>query len=156
VTSAPEASGWTLPRLRIDREGAWFHDDAEVTHEGILANLRANLHVDERGHYLQIGPARVPVEVADAPFVVERVEIEGEGLTATLNDLSREPVALDTLRVDERGIPRCRVKGGRFDARLSRAAAYQLLQQVQSPEGGGPPVLVLGGQRHPVPGLASC
>jgi len=74
VTADPAT--WTLPRLRIDRDGAWYHDDAEVTHAGILANLRGNLQVDEQGHYLRIGPVRVPVEVEDAPFVVERVEVE--------------------------------------------------------------------------------
>ncbi|HSD30777.1 MAG TPA: hypothetical protein VLB49_02620 [Gemmatimonadales bacterium] len=153
MSPTPDPSTWTLPRLRIDRDGVWFHDDAEVTHAGIVANLRANLQVDGRGYHLQIGPVRVPVEVEDAPFVVERVETTGEGLTATLNDLTREPVALDTLRVDERGIPRCRVKDGRFDARLSRAAAYQLLKHVQPDEGSGRPTLVLGGRRHPVPGL---
>jgi len=146
-----DPSTWTLPRLRIDRDGAWYHDDAEVTHAGILANLRENLQVDEQGHYLQIGPARVPVEVEDTPFIVERVEVEGDGLTATLNDLSRESLALDSLRMDERGIPRGRVKGGRFAARLSRAATYQMLQLVQPGEGG--PALVLGGRRYRVPGL---
>ncbi|HET9925541.1 MAG TPA: DUF1285 domain-containing protein [Methylomirabilota bacterium] len=149
----PDPSTWTLPRLRIDRDGAWYHDDAEVTHAGILANLRDNLQVDQQGHYLQIGPVRVPVEVEDAPFVVERVEVDGDRLAATLNDESREPLALDTLRVDERAVPRCRVKGGRFDARLSRAAAHQLLQHVEPGEGGGRAALVLGGRRHPVPGL---
>jgi len=149
----PDPSTWTLPRLRIDRDGAWYHDDAEVTHAGILANLRDNLQVDQQGHYLQIGPVRVAVEVEDAPFVVERVEIDGDRLAATLNDESREPLALDTLRIDERAIPRCRVKGGRFDARLSRAAAHQLLQHVEPGEGGGRAALVLGGLRHPVPGL---
>jgi hypothetical protein len=152
VSPTPDPSTWTLPRLRIDREGVWFHDDAEVTHARIVANLRENLQVDERGHYLQIGPARVPVEVEDAPFVVERVEAQGEQLVATLNDLSREPVALDTLRVDERGIPRCRVKDGRFDARLGRAATYQLLLHVVTGP-GAEPALVLGGRRYPVPGL---
>lgn len=146
-----DPSTWTLPRLRIDRDGAWYHDDAEVTHAGILANLRENLQVDEQGHYLQIGPARVPVEVEDTPFIVERVEVEGDGLTATLNDLSRESLALDSLRVDERGIPRGRVKGGRFAARLSRAATYQMLQLAQPGESG--PALVLGGRRYRVPGL---
>ena len=87
MTPTPDPSTWTLPRLRIDREGVWFHDDAEVTHAGIVANLRENLQVDERGHYLQIGPARVPVEVEDAPFVVERVEDEGGELVVTLNAL---------------------------------------------------------------------
>jgi hypothetical protein len=152
-TPPPDPSTWTLPKLRIDRDGLWFHDDAEVTHPGIIANLRDNLRVDEGGHFLQIGPARVPVEVEDTPFVVERVEALGDGLTATLNDLTQEPVALDTLRVDERGIPRCRVKEGRFDARLSRAATYQLLHHVQPDEGRGPSTLVLGGRRYPVPGL---
>ncbi|HUP35932.1 MAG TPA: DUF2946 family protein [Candidatus Limnocylindria bacterium] len=152
-TPPPDPSTWTLPKLRIDRDGVWFHDDAEVTHPGIIANLRENLRVDERGHYLQIGPARVPVEVEDAPYVVERVEVQGEGLAATLNDLTREPVALDTLRVDERGIPRCRVKEGRFAARLSRAATHQLLHHAQLDEGTGRSSLVLGGRRVPVPGL---
>lgn len=149
----PDPSTWTLPRLRIARDGAWYHDDAEVTHAGILANLRGNLQVDEQGHYLRIGPVRVPVEVEDAPFVVERVEADGDRLAATLNDESREPLALETLRIDERAIPRCRVKGGRFEARLSRAAAYQLLQHVEPGEGGARAALVLGGRRHPVPGL---
>ena len=148
-----DPSTWSLPRLRIDRDGIWYHDDAEVTHAGILANLRENLRVDAEGHYLQIGPVRVPVEVEDAPFVVERVEVEGSGLAATLNDLTREPLALDTLRVDERGIPRCRVKNGHFDARLSRAATYQLLQRVEHPDAGGPAALVVSGRRYLVPGL---
>ena len=146
-----DPSTWTLPRLRVDRDGSWYHDDAEVTHAGILANLRESLQVDAQGHFLQIGPARVPVEVEDTPFLVERVEAEGDGLTATLNDLTREALALDSLRVDDRGIPRVRVKDGRFAARLNRAATYQLLQLVQPGEGG--PALVLGGRRYPVPGL---
>ncbi len=153
MSPTPDPSTWTLPLLRIDRDGTWFHDETEVTHPGIIANLRENLRVDEGGHFLQIGPARVPVEVVDTPFVVERVEAQGDGLAATLNDLTREPVALDTLRVDERGIPRCRVKDGRFDARLSRAATYQLLQHVRPDEGSDPSILVLGGRRYPVPGI---
>jgi len=153
MSATPDPSKWTLPRLRIDRDGAWFHDDAEITHEGILANLRDGLQVDAQGHFMHVGPVRIPVEVEDTPFIVERVEVEGAGLTATLNDLSREPVALDTLRVDERGIPRCRVKDGRFAARLSRAATYQLLQHVAGDEAGARAALVLGGQRYQVPGL---
>lgn len=153
AAAAPDPSTWTLPRLRIDREGAWFHDDAEVTHAGILANLRDNLQVDDQGHYLQIGPARVPVEVEDAPFLIVRVEREGDGLVVTRNDLGREALAVETLTVDERGIPRCRVKDGRFTARLDRAATYQLLQHVEPGEPPRPAALVLGDRRWPVRGL---
>jgi hypothetical protein len=148
-----DPSTWTLPRLRIDRDGAWFHEDEEVTHEGILANLRENLQLDEQGHHLRIGPVRVPVEVEDTPFLIVRVEREGDTLVVTRNDLGREPLAVDTLAIDARGVPRCRVKEGRFAARFDRAATYQLLQHVEPGDGSRPSALVLGGQRHPVPGL---
>ena len=150
-----DASAWKLPRLRITRDGEWLHDDEEITHPGILANLQGNLRVDEQGHYLQMGPVRVPVEVADAPFVVLRVEAEGDELVLTLNDLSREPLAVGTLRFGEGGVPRCRVKDGRFAARLSRAAAHQLLARVEQDEAGGVPALRLGGSRYPLPALGA-
>ena len=153
TTPPSDPSTWKLPRLRIGRDGAWFHEDEEVTHEGILANLRENLQIDEQGHHLRVGPVRVPVEVEDTPFVILRVEREGDGLVVTRNDLGREPLAIDTLTIDARGVPRCRVKDGRFTARLDRAAAYQLLQHVEPAEGSRPAALVLGGRRHPVPGL---
>ncbi|HZP38250.1 MAG TPA: hypothetical protein VFE48_17325 [Methylomirabilota bacterium] len=149
----PDPSTWKLPRLRIARDGTWFHDDAEVTHEGIIANLRENLAVDEQGHYLRIGPVRVPVEVEDTPFVIVRVEREGDRLVVTRNDLGREPLAIETLTIDEQGVPRCRVKDGRFTARLDRAATYQLLQHVEPAEGSRAAALVVGGRRYQVPGL---
>ena len=98
-------AGWKLPRLRITRDGEWLHEGEEVTHPGILANLRENLKVDADGHYLVAGPARVPVELEDAPFVVLRVAAEGDRLVATLNDLSREPLDPETLSFDGGGVP---------------------------------------------------
>ena len=150
---ASDPATWKLPRLRIDRDGAWFHEDEEVTHEGILANLRENLQIDEQGHHLRVGPVRVPVEVEDSPFVIVRVEREGDALFVTRNDLGREPLAVDTLTIDARGVPRCRVQDGRFTALLDRAATYQLLQHVEPAEGPRPAALVLGDRRYPVPGL---
>jgi hypothetical protein len=52
--------------FRIDREGVWRHEGQEVTHPGVLRNLYANLRAEGGAHYLQVGPARIPVEVADA------------------------------------------------------------------------------------------
>ena len=151
ATSDP--STWTLPRLRIDRDGAWFHEGEEVTHEGMLAGLRSNLSRDDHGHFLQIGPVRVAVEVDDAPFVVVRAERDGDRLMLTLNDLAREALAPGTLRFGVDGVPYCRVKDGRFEARWSRAATYQLLQHVQSDEHGSTPTLHVGTRRHPLPDL---
>ena len=69
----PTPEGWKLPNLRIDREGDWYDDDVQVTHPGILANLRGNLRKDGQGYFLQTR-VRIPVVVEDAPWVVTRVE----------------------------------------------------------------------------------
>ncbi len=149
MTATPDPSTWKLPRLRIDRDGAWFHEGEEVTHAGILANLQSNLRVDAQGYYLQAGPVRVPVEVADTPFVIVRVEREGERLMMRLNDLSQEPLAEETLSFAADGAPYCRVRGEAFRARFSRAAAYQLLQYVECDEAGRASLL-LGERRYPL------
>ena len=150
---APPAtsSGWQLPRLRITRDGDWVDDGEVVTHPGIVRHLQENLRVDAAGHHLQIGPLRVPVEVEDAPYVVLRVEPEGDALMLTLNDFSREPLAVDTLSFDAHAVPHCRVKAGQFLARLSRAATYQLFEQVDADEDGEQATLRLGGARHSLP-----
>ena len=148
--ASSDPSTWKLPRLRIDRDGGWFHEGEEVSHEGILASLRQGLQVDPAGHFLQIGPVRVPVEVEDAPFVAVRFEAEGEGFALWLSAGSREALDLTSLALRQGDVPYCRVKGGRFEARFSRAAAWQLLQRVETQPGGGTPTLVAFGRRYPL------
>jgi uncharacterized protein len=141
--------GFTLPRLRIGRDGTWYDGDEEVTHPGIVANLWSNLRVDEQGHHLEVGPIRVPVEVEDVPFVVQRATLTGEALEMTLIDGSREPLDPAGLWFGPGEVPYCRVKGGRFEARFDRAATYQLLQHVVG-EDADRAELVLGTARYPL------
>jgi hypothetical protein len=148
---ASDPSTWKLPRLRIDRDGLWYHEDQEVTHEGILATLREGLLHDAEGHYLQIGPVRVPVAVDDAPLVVIRAEDDGDGLAVILNDGRREPLRLETLRLGPGEVPYATVREGRFRARFSRAAAYQLMQRLEDDPGSGSVALVLGSRRWVIP-----
>ena len=72
-------------------DGDWFDDDVQITHPGILANLRGNLRRDADGYFIQTR-VRIPVEVEDVPFVVTRVERRGETLHAWLNDGTEEDV----------------------------------------------------------------
>jgi hypothetical protein len=140
-----------LGAFRIDREGAWRHEEVEVTHPGVLRNLYANLRVDSTGHYLQAGPLRVPVQVDDAPFVVVRAQTDDpRAIDIHLSDGSRETLDPATLSLDERAIPHCCVKGGQFRARLSVAAWLQLAGKVETDPGSGAPVLVLGDRRVPL------
>lgn len=144
---APAASQWKPPALRIDLDGDWHDDDVEVTHPGVLANLRAGLRRDAEGYFIQTR-VRIPVAVADAPFVVTRFERGGEGFVVHLNDGTRETVDPATLRVGPGDVPYCAVKDGRFEARFNRAAAYQLWALAEHDEHAGRSVLRQGAREY--------
>ena len=143
----PTPDQWQLPKLRVDVDGNWYDDDVEITHHGVLANLRGNLRRDAAGYFLQTR-VRIPVTVDDVPWVVTRVERRGEGLHAILNDGSETPIDPATLRIGAGDVPYCVVKAGAFEARLSRAATFQLLGHGEYDEKTDRGTLRLGGRRY--------
>ena len=152
MSAAPPAetppSEWKLPKLRVDVNGDWYDDEVQVTHQGILANLRGNLRSDAEGYFIQTR-VRIPVTVEDVPWVVVRVERRGEALHAFLNDGTDERIDPATLRIGAGDVPYCTVKEGRFDARLSRAATFQLLALTERDTAGGE-VVKLGSRAYPL------
>ena len=120
----------------------------QITHPGVLANLRGNLRRDDGGYFIQTR-VRIPVEVADAPFVVTRIERRGDALHAWLNDGAEQDIDPGTLRIGAGDVPYCTVANG-FAARLSRAAAYQLLALADYDERSGGGALHLGGREYRV------
>ncbi len=146
----PVPPQWSPPELRIDRDGDWFNEGTEITHVGILASLRENLRQDSQGYYVQAGPVRIPVEVADTPFTVVRVEAEGDGLRLTLNDGSQEPLDPTTLRLAPGEVPYCRSRTDQFEVRFTRAAAWQLAKFFRYDESSNSATLILGGACFPL------
>lgn len=142
----PPEAGWQLPKLRIDVNGDWYDDDVQITHAGILANLRGNLRHDAEGYFMQTR-VRIPVDVEAAPWAVVRIERRGDALHVLLNDGTDEPIDPATLRIGRDNVPYCTVKAGQFEARLSRAAAFQLLA-LSEPEGGD--IVRIGGRTYPL------
>ena len=140
---------WTLPRLRVDVNGDWFDGELPITHEGIVASLRANLRRGAEGYFIQTR-VRIPVDVEDVPWIVVRVEPEGDRLRAILNDESEERLEPASIRLGRGDVPYCPVKGGLFEARLSRAATFQLLALADYDERTGRGTLEIGGQRFPL------
>ena len=147
--NAPLPAEWRLPRLRVDVDGDWLDDDVTITHAGILANLRSLLRRDAQGYFIQTR-VRIPVEVEDVPFVITRLERRGETLHAFLNDDTETDVDPASLRLSSGDVPYCAVKGGAFEARLSRAAAFQLLALADYDEATGRGALRLGGRDYPL------
>jgi len=133
---ATPPAGWKLPNLRVDVDGEWFDDDVQITHPGILDNLRGNLRNDAEGYFIQTR-VRIPVRVDDVPWVVTRLERRGDRLHAILNDGSDEVVDPASVRLGAREVPYCAVKGGAFEARLSRAATFQLWELADYDEVSG-------------------
>ena len=146
--STPPAE-WKLPDLRVDVDGEWFDEGVQVTHPGILANLRGNLRRDGEGYFIQTR-VRIPVRVDDVPWVVTRLERRGERLHGVLNDGSEETIDPSTFRLGDGDVPYCRVKNGGFEARLSRAATFQLWALADYDEASGRGALRLGGREYPL------
>jgi hypothetical protein len=147
----PKPAGELAGVFRIDREGTWRHDGQEVTHPAVVRNLYQNLRADEAGHYLQVGPTRIAIEVDDTPFVVTRVAPGagpgGPGLAAWLSDGSVEPLRVESLWIGPGEVPYCRVKDGRFGARLGVAAWLQLARFAEEDPETGQLTLVVSGRR---------
>jgi len=146
--STPPAE-WKLPDLRVDVDGEWFDEGVQVTHPGILANLRGNLRRDGEGYFIQTR-VRIAVRVDDVPWVVTRLERRGERLHGVLNDGSEETIDPSTFRLGDGDVPYCRVKNGAFEARLSRAATFQLWALADYDEASGRGALRLGGREYPL------
>jgi hypothetical protein len=141
--TTPAPAGSTLPALRVDVDGDWFDGDVPITHPGLVANLRANLRRDGDGYFIQTR-VRIPVTVEDVPFVIERLTAAADGFRVVLNDGTEALVDPATVRIGAGEVPYCEVKEGRFEARLSRAAAYQLLSLARLDPDTGEEVLPLG------------
>ena len=145
----PIPNDWKLPDLRIDRDGDWYDDGVQVTHPGILANLRGTLRRDREGYFIQTR-VRIPVNVDDTPFVVTRVERRADELHAYLNDGSDERLDPASLRLGAGDVPYAAVKQNAFEARFNRAAAWQLLQIAEYDEASGAGTLRLHGEEWPL------
>jgi uncharacterized protein len=142
--------------IYVDEEGDWYHEGNRIIRESILALLLEGLRLRPDGTYmLQWNKTICALDVADAVFVVTRVdrtksEDSGrEWIRLTFkNSASGETLDPDTLRVGRGNVLYCQVRAGRFPARFSRPAYYQLAEWIQEDPSSGRFYLELDGRRH--------
>jgi hypothetical protein len=146
----PSESDWLekLRRsgIRVDRNGRFIHEGAEVAHEGLKRALFRWLDREPDGRYvLRLDERRfATLDVDDTPLVARAARVDADGaIWLALSDGAEERLDPDTLTVDDAGVLRAWVRGGRLEARLASSAAAALADQLT--QSGGRPALSVAG-----------
>jgi uncharacterized protein len=139
-------------KLRIDKEGRWFQNGAEIIHPQIYRTFNQMLEKTSDGGYrVKMGREVCGVEVEDAPFVVQRVADDDQGaISIELNDGTQEVFNPLGCWIGDQNVPYCSVKNGSFHARFSRPAYYQLAKHIVSDLDEKEFFFVLGEERIPI------
>lgn len=133
--------------IRVDREGRFIHEGAEVTHEGLKRALFRWLDrlppPDER-FVLRLDERRFAyLDVDDTPLVARAARVDPAGtIWLALSDGSEETLDPATLTADAAGILRARVRGGRLPARLTTSAVAALGDRLTETSDGRPALRV--------------
>jgi hypothetical protein len=129
----------------LDRHGRFFHEGAPVEHAGLAAAFASWLarHPDDGRHILANGYDWCYLTVEATPFFVTKFNAESGD--AELSDGTTEPLDAESLHVDDDGVLRVAVKGGREEARFSRQAQLAIAPLLLDTE---PVELQLFGRRY--------
>jgi uncharacterized protein len=123
--------------IRLDREGRWFHEGVEITHELTLDLFNKSICKDPKGGYqLVIGLEYSPIVVEDTPFFVKSVDIEDDRALLKISDGTEEDLVPQTLRVGDDNVLYCDVKKCQMPARFFRPAYYQLMKNLEETKDG--------------------
>jgi hypothetical protein len=143
--------------IRVDRQGRFIHEGAEVTHEGLRRALYRwldRLPPPEGRYVLRLDARRFAyLDVDDTPLVARAARIDpGGAIWLSLSDGAEESLDPTTLTVDTAGVLRAWVRGGRLQARLA-TSAVAALGELFSETSDGRPALRVAGQTMTIPAL---
>jgi hypothetical protein len=138
--------------IRVDREGSFVHEGAPVTHEGLkraLFRWLDRLPPPDGRYVLRLDERRFAyLDVDDTPLVARAARIADDGaVMLALSDGAEERLDPDTLSIDDAGVLRAWVRGGRLEARLA-SSAVAALADVFTQIDGRPALRVAGQARR--------
>ncbi|AFM26282.1 DUF1285 domain-containing protein [Desulfomonile tiedjei] len=125
-------------KLVIDKDGRWFQNGAEIIHPEIYKQFNQMLEkLPDGGYQVRLGREVCRVEVEDAPFVIVRASMDGDGrIVLVLNDGTVEILNPEEFWIGNDNVPYCHVKNGEFRARFSRSAYYQISEHIVAGDEG--------------------
>jgi uncharacterized protein len=141
--------------IKIDKDGLWYYKGAHMFRKEILSIFFDHLKIDECGNYLiELGPERCYIEVEDTAFVVTAVYkttspgSHTQQIEVLLNDETCEILDMNSLQTGGDNVLYCRVKKGRFDARFTRKAYYQLAEFIEASDDNDNFYISLNGEKY--------
>ncbi len=119
--------------IRLDREGRFWHEGAEVTHRGFrLALLRWLDRLDDGRPILRLDEKRYAyVDVEDADLLALSARWDGDRAILRLNDESEAELDYASLTVGAGHALYCRARGGRLTARITTPAHQVLAARIE-------------------------
>jgi len=138
-------------RIVLDELGRFWNGPALIDHEAMATAFASWIatHPDDGRLILTNGYDWTYFTVKDAPFFVRHVEGTPAGPVLRLFDGTEELIDPATVTISDAGVLYARVKGGRFEARFSRAAQAQMVDAIVEGRDGSPHVRA-GSAEHPI------
>ncbi|HBP23081.1 MAG TPA: hypothetical protein DEA08_35580 [Planctomycetes bacterium] len=136
--------------LILTRDGRFFSGPQPIEHPGIAAAFARWVERTPEGRYVLRNDLHyVYVTVEDAPLHARGARVRGEEVILELQGGVEEVLRPETLRRGEGGALYAAGRDGSWEIRLAPAAVLALEPLLEEDE-RGEPVLVLGGERHPI------
>lgn len=135
----PPVAGWNPPycgdsRMRIARDGQWFHDGAKIARPELVRLFAGLLRREGDGYFLVTPVEKLSIAVEDVPFQAVTVARRHGDIVFTTN--TGDDVRLDAahpLRLAG-DVPYIPVRDG-LDARVARSAWYHLVEMAVPRDG---------------------
>lgn len=124
--------------IRLDREGRFWHEGGEVTHQRFRMTLLRWLDLLPDGRpILRLDEERYAyVDVDDALLIVTAMRWLNDRAYLTLNDGTEEELSYDSLSQASDHTLYCLVRNGRLPARVATQAYYRLADRIEEADQG--------------------
>lgn len=143
----------------IDADGTLWHEGGELDDPPTLKLFMKNMAEFPEGGaekwrvFCQGEECRITAE--DVPYVVQDLEIHGDGVLLKFPGGYEEKLDPATLQVGARNVLYCRIRGGAFMARFNRKSYLGLAKHIQYDSLKDVFYLIVDNKRYPINGVTS-
>lgn len=116
----------------IDKEGTWYYKGSRIIRKDIIKFFYEHMELDRHGRYIiSWKDERCIVEVEDTAFFVQRVDKINGHYLLYISDETHEELDPESLYIGKDNVLYCKIKAGKFPARFTRSAYYQIAQHIE-------------------------